>query len=388
MLVAGGLLGSCSRQSPGEERAKPGAGKPVPVTVATVVRKSLPVELRTFGTVEPSAIVAIRAELGEILETVHIRKGQKLNKGDLLFTIDPRPFRAVLEQAKANLARDMAQAANAKREAERELSLLKKSLSSEQDYEKAKTTAEAMEAVVSADRAAVNAAELQVEHCFIRSPVDGVAGNVLVDQGNLLKITDMVLVIINRIRPVEVSFSIPQADLPAVRRYMADANLPVQAVIPREENDPEKGDLTFVDNAVDKTTGTIQLRGTFANLRERLWPGQYVQVTLKLTTQNDAITAPTRAVQTGRDGKYVFVIKPDGTAEFRPIVPGRTAGLETVVAKGLLEGERVVTDGHLRLVNGARVEVQGERGGRAGTQPASASSGPASRGSAGTGAGS
>jgi multidrug efflux system membrane fusion protein len=213
----------------------------------------------------------------------------------------------------------------------------------------------------------VENAELQLKDCSIRSPVDGRVGNLLVDEGNLVKANDVVLVIINQIHPIEVSFCVPQSDLPGIRRYMARGKLAVRALVPKEESDGEDGELTFVDNAVEKGTGTVQLRATFQNPRERLWPGLYVQVILTLAVQDDAIVAASRAIQTGRDGKYVFVVKSDGTVEMRGVKVSRAVGRETVVDEGLQAGERVVTDGHLRLIDGTKVEVQGE----AKTQPAS-----------------
>ena len=368
VIVAGaGLAPSCSKQSPAEEGSKPGAGKAVPVTAASVVRKAMPIELKTVGTAQAYATVAIRSQVTEVLQTVHFRKGQDVRKGDLLFTIAPRPFEVAMDQARANLGRDIVQAENAQKLAEHEAVLLKKGISSQDEYDKARTNAEALAAGVLADIAAVENAELQLKYCSIRSPVDGRVGNLLVDEGNLVKANDVVLVIINQIHPIEVSFCVPQSDLPGIRRYMARGKLAVRALVPKEESDGEDGELTFVDNAVEKGTGTVQLRATFQNPRERLWPGLYVQVILTLAVQDDAIVAASRAIQTGRDGKYVFVVKSDGTVEMRGVKVSRAVGRETVVDEGLQAGERVVTDGHLRLIDGTKVEVQGE----AKTQPAS-----------------
>jgi len=368
VIVAGaGLAPSCSKRSPAEEGSKPGAGKAVPVTAASVVRKAMPIELRTVGTAQAYATVAIRSQVTEVLQTVHFRKGQDVRKGDLLFTIAPRSSEVALDQARANLGRDIVQAENARKLAEHEAVLLKKGISSQDEYDKARTNAEALAAGVLADIAAVENAELQLKYCSIRSPVDGRVGNLLVDEGNLVKANDVVLVIINQIRPIEVSFCVPQSDLPGIRRYMARGKLAVRALVPKEESDGEDGELTFVDNAVEKGTGTVQLRATFQNPRERLWPGLYVQVILTLAVQDDAIVAASRAIQTGRDGKYVFVVKSDGTVEMRGVKVSRAVGRETVVDEGLQAGERVVTDGHLRLIDGTKVEVQGE----AKTQPAS-----------------
>ena len=323
--------------------------------------KPMPVEITTFGSVEPYATVAVKAQVGGTLDKVHFQKGKNVKKGELLFTIDPRPYKAALEEAQANLARDRVREENAKKDFERETALLKKGISAQSDYDKASTEAAADAAAVRADVAAVETANLQLEHCSICSPIDGRTGNLLVNEGNLVKENaDLPLVTINQVRPIEVSFSIPQRDLPSVKKNMAAGKLAVRAALPNEEGVAEVGELTFVDNAMDRMTGTVQLRAKFDNASERLWPGQYVSVTMTLAMQDDAIVAPSSAVQVGRDGHYVFVIKPDNTAEFRPVTVRRIPGDLAVIEKGLQPGERVATDGQLRLVQGAKVEIKNE----------------------------
>ena len=330
----------------------------------------MPVELRTFGTAATSSSVAVKAQVDEVVKTVHFHKGQKVSKGDLLFTIDPRPFEAALKQAQANLARDAAQANNAKADAARVEELSRKGVAAPSEHDKSRAEADALAAGVQADEAAVENARLVLEHCYIRSAIDGRAGDVFVTEGNLVKANDVTLAVINQISPIDVFFSVPQDDLPIVKRYMAQGEMKVLATIPGEEADTEEGELAFLDNAVDKTTGTVMLGATFGNSRERLWPGQYVQVKLTLTVQEDAVVVPARAVQTGQNGKYVYVIREGGTAELCPVSVDRAVGEEAVIRSGLQPGQRVVTDGQLRLVQGARVEVKADSGAAVSSQPA------------------
>jgi multidrug efflux system membrane fusion protein len=215
-----------------------------------------------------------------------------------------------------------------------------------------------MSAAAQADEAAISSAKLQVEHCSIRSPISGKAGDLLISEGTLIKANDVSLVIINQIHPIEVFFSIPQADLPNVRAHMAQGNLKVRASLPKDNGLPEEGDLFFIDNAIDKSTGTVQLGALFKNTQESLWPGQFVNITLILAVEKDAIVVPTVALQAGREGKFVFVVKPDLTVGVRPVTVRMTAGVETVIEKGLQTGERVVTDGQLRLVPGAKIDIK------------------------------
>jgi multidrug efflux system membrane fusion protein len=347
-------LASCSGKP--SNAVPPVSGQAVPVSAALAVTKAVPVEFSTFGTVQPFSTVAVRAEVNGILTKVHFRKGQDVKKGDLLFTIDPRQYQAAVEQAEANLARDKAQGANAKREEERDKQLLEKGIMAPTEYETAATALEMLSAAARADQAALDQAKIQLERCSIRSPVDGRTGNLLVDEGNLVKATDATLVTVNQTRPIQVFFSILEADLPSVRGRMSSGKLEVRASLPNQESAPEVGELAFIDNAADSNTGTIQLAATFLNEDERLWPGQYVNVVLVLDVQKDAVVVPSVAVQTGRDGKYVFVIKPDNSAELRMVDVGITAGEETVITRGVGAGEQVVTDGQLRLIPGAKVE--------------------------------
>lgn len=373
LLAGAGLLASCSKETQGS--AAPKRDRTVPVTAATVATRSVPLELTTFGTVEAYATVSVRAEVTGALTGVHFRKGQELKKGDLLFTIDPRSFQAALDQAQANLARDKATEANVKSDTTRVDELFRKGVASQSEHDKAMTDVETINATVRADVAAVETARLQVEHCTIVSPIEGRAGNLLVDQGNLVRASDAVLVTINQVRPIEVCFAIAQQDLPAVRKYMAEGKLQVRAFPPHEETAPQTGELTFIDNTMDRLSGTVQLRATFANEQELLWPGQYVNVALVMTTQKDAVVIPSAAVQPGRDSKYVFVIKADKTAELRPVTVRMTYRGDSIIDTGLQPGEQVVTDGQFQLLPGSKVEFKtgrpdGAATGEAASQPA------------------
>jgi membrane fusion protein, multidrug efflux system len=351
---------SCSNTPREAAGAKAAKERAIPVTVVNVIAKEIPVEIKTFGNVQAHSSIQVKAEVGGNLVKVHFRKGQSIKAGDLLFTIDPRSYKAALDQANANLARDRALEKNALINAERSKELLKQGFISRSDDDTAQANAGSLTAVVKADEAATVNAKLQVEHCSIRSPINGKAGDILVPEGTLVKANDVPMVTINQIRPIEVFFSIPQAELPAVRKQMAVRKLKVMASLPQDTRPPEAGDLFFIDNTIDKTTGTVQLAGTFRNDREVLWPGQYVNVTLVLSIQKDALVVPSFAVQTGREGKFVFVAKPDNTVEVRQVVVRMAAGEETVIEKGLQAGERVVTDGQLSLIPGAKIDIKND----------------------------
>jgi membrane fusion protein, multidrug efflux system len=375
LLAALPLAGTaCNKTAASNEKAGRGVGgAPVPVTVAKAELRIVPQELSAIGTVMASSTVSIRAEVTGVLMKVHFRKGQNVNQGDVLFTIDPRPFEATLKQAQATLARDKFLSRNAHIELKREADLLEKKISSQSDYDKRQADADAIDAQAQADEAAVDNARLQVEHCTIASPLSGRTGDLLVDQGNLVKSGDQALVCIAEVRPIRVSFAIPQGVLPAVKKAMTAGKLGVRALLPREESDPETGELTFVDNSVDKTTGTIQLQATFPNERERLWPGLFVNVSLVLSTDPDAIVVPAKAVQNGQKGKYVFVVGADGNAEYRAVTIRQSTADIAVVAKGVERGETVITDGHLRVLQGKPVVIKTSLKGESASEKATSS---------------
>jgi multidrug efflux system membrane fusion protein len=327
------------------------------VQVAAAVQKPFPVEIGTIGTVTAYATVAVKSRVdGEITE-VYLKDGQDVKAGDPLFSIDSRAIRAQLAQAEANLARDQALLTSARREVERQTALVSKNFASKQAMDQATANADSLEASVRGDQAAIDAANVQLTYTDIRSPIDGRAGVVNLTRGNMVKANDTApLVVLNQLRPIYVAFAVPQDELPRIRQAMAAGPLNVSAAIPGDEAPPLAGKLTFVDNAVDTATGTIQLRATFDNAQTRLWPGQFVNVTLTLRVDPAAIVVPDSAVQHGQAGAYVFVVRGDSTVEMRPVVVGRSLAGESVIERGLAAGERVVIEGQLRLTPGMRVE--------------------------------
>ncbi len=331
----------------------------VPVLVAKAEQKTVATRLHAIGRVEAFSTVNIKAQLDGVITEVHFKEGQDVKRGDLLFTIDPRPFEAMLSQAQANLARDQAQHVQAAADEGRYAYLLKQGVGSQQQYDQAHATAEADKAAVAADQAAVQTAKLNLGYTTIRAPIDGRTGNLLVHQGNLVKNNaDTPMVVINQVRPVYVDFSIPEQGLPAVRQFMAARTLPVEVTIPGQQGVIEKGGLSFVDNSVDTKTGTIELKGEFANQDAKLWPGQFVDANLILDQRPDTVVVPAAAIQTGADGSYVFVVDREMKVNMRPVVIGASDDGQTVVERGLKTGETVVTDGQLRLMPGARVTIK------------------------------
>jgi len=340
-------------------RSEPPKARTVPVTAGTVMQRTVPVQVRAVGNVEAYSTVSVKSQIGGELTRVHFKEGQDVGKGDLLFTIDPRPYEAALKQAEANLAKDMAQLENARAELLRYEELIKRDYVTRQEYDQIHANAAALEATVEAGRALVENARLQLKYCLIYSPVNGKTGNLLEDKGNLIKANaDGPIVVINQIQPVYASFSMPEQYLSEIKKYMSAGKVQVEAFLTKVTDHPEEGILTFIDNTVDITTGTIKLKATFPNKEKRLWPGQFIDVVMTLTTQPDAILVPSQAVQTGQKGQYVFVIKNDLTVESRPVIISRTIGGDAVAEKGLQPGEKVVTDGQLRLVPGAKVEIK------------------------------
>lgn len=359
LVGAGALLWPRLQHAPADVAA---AGQPapaVPVKVATVESKPVPVEYGTIGTVTAYATVAVKSRIdGEIME-VHLKDGQDVKAGDLLFSIDSRTIQAQLEQAQANLAHDQALLVNARNEVERQSSLLKKNFASKQALDQANANANSLQASVAADQAAVDAAKVQLSYTEIRAPIDGRAGVVNLPRGNMVKGNDTgSLVVLNQLRPIYIAFALPQRELPRVRQAMAAGPLTVSATVPGDDGPPLEGTLTFVDNAVDASTGTIQLRATFDNTETRLWPGQFVNVTLTLRVESAAIVVPDAAVQHGQNGAYVFVVRSDSTVEMRPVVVDRSVAGASVITSGLAAGEVAVVEGQLRLAPGMKVEAR------------------------------
>jgi len=346
-------------QRPAGGRAGGGGQGAVPVVVATAVRKPMPITISSIGTAEPSQTVAVRAQITGELTDVGFKEGDDVTKGQLLFTLDRRPLEAALKQAEANLARDTAQAANAHSQAQRYEDLANRGIATKEQLETARTSAAALDATVGADRAAVENARVQLQYATIYAPIAGRTGTLMVHEGNLVRANDTTpLVVINQVAPINVTFAIPEGRLPEFKMYQARGSLHLEARPPNDGQPPSQGRIAFVDNQVDPTTGTIKVKGSFENLDRRLWPGQFVNVAVTLTTDPTALVMPTTAVQAGQQGQYVFVVKQDQTAELRNVTVARSAGSETVIKDGIAPGDTVVTDGQIRLVPGSRVSVK------------------------------
>jgi multidrug efflux system membrane fusion protein len=384
LLVLGGaaiLLSGCNKQQPKQQVP------PAPVTVSQVVQKDMPVLIRAIGNVQPYSTVSVKSMINGQIVKVNFKEGQDVRKGDLLFVIDQAPYEGALAQAQAqlakdealekqalaNTARDTATAKNAQVEADRYAGLISKGVVTQEQYDQMRTAADATAAAVAADRAteqsaqaairadkaAIENAKVQLGYTTIKSPIDGKVGSILIYPGNVVKANDTLsLVVINQITPIYAAFSVPQANLANIKRYMGSGMLRVEAIVDKNEQNRRSGTLTFIDNAVDQATGAIQLKATFPNQDRALWPGQFVDVVLTLTTQVGAIVAPARSVQVGQNGQFVYVVKQDNTVESRPVVLGNSSDTEAVIEKGLEAGETVVTDGQLRLFPGARVEIK------------------------------
>ena len=360
VLVAAGLIAYFAADGRAKEsRKSAGKGPPaVPVTLAAVQQQTMPIRLQAIGNVEAYATVSVKARVDGQIVDVNFREGQPVHKDEILFRIDPRPYQATLRQAEANALRDKAARDQARSQATRYKELLDKNFVSKEAYAQFRTNAETAEAVAKASQAALENARLNLEYCTIRSPIEGFVGKVLLQAGNLVKANDVnPLVVINQVRPVYVNFAVPEQNLPEVRKYMAAGPLSVKVVSPDEALGRVAGRLIFIDNAVDPSTGTIRMRAQFDNTNAELWPGQFVNVSVLLYEQADAIVIPAQAVQNGPEGQYVYVVGEDLLADVRKVTVVRTDGDQAIVASGLAKGERVVTRGQLRLGPKTRVQV-------------------------------
>ena len=346
----------------------------VPVTVARVEQRSVPYEISAIGSVTPIQSVAVRSQVSGTLMRVGFREGDEVQKGQLLFEIDPRPDQAALDQVRANLARDHAQLLNARQEVTRYQTLVQNDLATQEQFDQFKANAGAAEAAVTADSAAVQTAQLNLEYTTIRAQISGRTGNLLLHEGNLVPANGPTpLVVINQLRPIAVSFSVPQQYLDDIQRFSAQHQLDARIRPSNDSTVTMTGQLSFINNQVDTTTGTIQLKATFANAERKLWPGEFVAVRLVLNVERDVLTIPAQAVMTGQAGTYVYVLDRDQTAKTQDVTVGRAADDYVVIEKGLTTGQQVVTDGQLRLVPGARVEV------KTGAAPPRAASGTRTR---------
>jgi len=355
-VAASALLVACAKKSP------PPA-PPVPVTVVRAELRTVPYVLQANGTVEPMQTVAIQPQVAGIITKIMFKEGDDVTEGQPLFQIDSRPYQATLQQAEAVVERDSAQLANANSDVERYQALVSKDYVTSQQMEQVKTTAASMKATLASDEAAAQQARLNMQYATIRSPISGRAGSLQVRVGYLAKIPAATpLVTINQIHPILVRFAVPSVSLQRIRQY-ASTTLPVSAHPASAPGSSSSGTLSFVDNAIDTTTGTILLKGTFENKDGALWPGEFVTAALQLFQQKDALVIPSQAVVEGQNGNFVFVINADSTATQRAITVDRVAGDLTIITQGVKAGEMVVTDGQLRLNTGTKVQIKPTTGG-------------------------
>ena len=358
-LAAAILINGCSRK---KITAPAGA----PVLVAKAVATNVPVQIDPppVGHVMPVSTVTVHSQIGGIISQVHFKEGSEVKSNALLFTIDPRPTQAALLAAKAALTRDTAQLANAKIQFDRDQKLFDAKIESQDQFDTGKANMDALAGTVQADEAAVTNAQLNLEFTEIRAPFDGVTGSLQFHKGNVVKAPDDTLLTINQIHPIYAQFAVPEQFLPEIQKQMRGRTLAVQATFENMDGPPAQGELTFVDNAVDMTTGTILLKAAFPNENNSLWPGQFVNVTLTLSELTNVVVVPSQAVQEGQNGQFIYVVNADQTVEMRMVETGITFNNETVVTKGLQAGETVVTDGQLRLVPKTKVTVKPNEEGR------------------------
>jgi multidrug efflux system membrane fusion protein len=360
VVTLGAILAYFSVDSRAREKRRPKGDAEIPVSVAAAKRQSVPVMVQAIGNVEPLASVAVKARVDGQIVAVNFKEGQEVRKGEVLFRLDARPFDAALKQAEANVLRDAAARDQARSQERRYQELLEKNFVSKESYAQIATNAQTAEATAKASQAALESARVNLDYCTIASPIDGFVGKALLQIGNMVKANDVnALVVINQVRPIYVSFSVPEQQLAEVRRLQQTGTLEVEVSTSDNRHAPlAKGQLAFIDNAVDATTGTIKLRALFENRDLALWPGQFVTTDLKLYDQTDAIVVPAAAVQTGPEGEYVFVMKSDSTAEVRKIEVARADGDQVVIGKGVAAGEKVVTRGQLRISPGSKLRPQ------------------------------
>jgi membrane fusion protein, multidrug efflux system len=347
------LTSSCSKAQ------APKAAQPaVPVLVATAASGDAPTVVSAIGNAEALSSVIVRPRAGGTILRAHFKEGDDLRRDQLLFEIDPAPYQAVLDKAQADLARDEALAKNAEVEARRFEELVKKDYVTRREADEARARAEALKATLKADEATIAEARLNLDYCSVHSPLDGRSGELITHPGNVVRANETALVAIQQISPIYVGFAVPESLLAEIRSAQAAGQLAVQTSIPGAGPVPEKGQLCFIDSQVNSRTGTILLKARFENTNKMLWPGQFLDVSLTLTVRRNLVMVPSQAVQSGQSGAYVFVVTPQQRAQKRSVVPGAVIGDKTVVEKGLEIGEQVVTDGHLRLADGAAVELK------------------------------
>jgi membrane fusion protein, multidrug efflux system len=372
------ILSGCTKNQ-GQVAASSGGRPPAPVVVASVEQRDIPVQIQAIGNVEAYQTVQIRSQVNGQIQKIFFKEGEDVRQGQPLFQLDKRPFQADLEKAIGQMKRDQAQAENSRIQADRYSGLEKQGIVSHEQAEQLRAQAKADASAVEADKAAIDAARVQLQYTDIVAPISARAGALMINLGNLVKANDTpYLVQLNQVTPIYVAFSVPEANLDRVRHRFSSGQLKVLAYPKGQSDHPAEGRLTFIDNGVDTTTGMFKLKGTYQNKDRRLWPGEFVDVALELSTQKNALVVPTKAIQTGQQGEYVYVVRTDSTAESRPV---KTAGAYqnlTLISDGLKSGEQVIVNGQLRVAPNAKVVIQGTP---PGTQTGTASaSGPAGGG--------
>jgi membrane fusion protein, multidrug efflux system len=372
------LLSGCNKNQ-SQVAASSGGRPPAPVVVASVEQRDIPVQIHAIGNVESYQTVQIRSQVNGQIQKIFFKEGEDVRQGQPLFQLDKRPFQADLEKAIGQMKHDQAQAENSRIQSERYSGLEKQGIVSHEQAEQLRAQAKADASAVEADKAAVEAARVQLQYTDIVAPIDARTGVLMINLGNLVKANDTpYLVQLNQVTPVYVTFSVPEANLDRVRHRFSSGQLKVLAYPKGQSDHPAEGRLTFIDNGVDTTTGMFKLKATFQNKDRRLWPGEFVDVALELSTQKNALVVPTKAIQTGQQGEYVYVVRTDSTAESRPV---KTAGAYqnlTLISDGLKTGEQVIVNGQLRVAPNAKVVIQGAP---AGSQTdASSASAPAGGG--------
>ncbi len=357
-LAAAAFLGGCGDAKPAAPAGKKGGGA-APVFAGPVQRKVVPLTIDAIGAVEPIRGTTVRSQITGVITRIAIKEGQSVQQGELLFEIDPRPYQAAIATAEADLQKVKLQLESARTQVARYKALTSDQMVSKEQFDKIADTARSLEADALSGESKLASARLQLEYCSIRAPLAGRTGNIPVREGDLVRANEAggVLVTINQLSPIYVTFGVPQQYLGVLNRYRASGTIKVRAVPPGNDEAPEEGELTFIDNTVDSATGTLKLKGTFPNAAQRLWPAQFVTVVVTLASP-EVLTVPGSALQTSQTGQFVFVVKADKTAEVRPVVVERTQGSDAVIAKGLAEGELVVTEGQLRVIAGRPVEVK------------------------------
>jgi multidrug efflux system membrane fusion protein len=354
-LLLVGLIG-CSGQKTDSVAAS--GPRIVPVVVAKAEQRDVPVTVSAIGTITPLQTVQIKSMVTAQIMKVNFKEGQDVKKGQLLFSLDDRSFKADLLKAQGALAKDIAAGLNARAQQKRMQALLKEGVIAQQAYDEQESMANQFDAAIEADKAAVESSKVNLQYCNIYAPIDGRTGDLLVREGNLIKANDLAMVVINQLAPISANFTVPERFLADIKKYSTSGSLKVLTTLPDSKTALAVGKVSFIDNTVDRTTGTIAMKAEFVNAEHKLWPGQYVNVNLQLTTETKATVVPTQALQNGQQGVYVFVVKADNTVEQRVLDLGPAVDDVTMVRKGVSPGETVVTDGQVRIVPGAKVETK------------------------------